>query len=313
MRIRPILICCATLLLGLDPLTAADRPPAVVSAWCAIPPVADGSDAEWPETSSTIPGTTVLLSVSNDAEHLFVRLRATERPAQMQLLYGGLTIWIDPSGGEKKALGIKYPVPTTLPAPGGRDSRRRGPGSGPAGPGGPGQGGSGGGGQPPLHEPRSEGGRREPPPAPLDPSAIVPRRLELLGPDNDDVRSLVLDHVPGISVGLARADDVLVYELKVPLAKGTAVPYSVGARPGATIGIGFETTKLERAKPPEASGGSPGGGGGGGMGMGGGIPMGIPGMGRGGPPGENKPDLPKPWKVWTRVALASAPGASSSR
>lgn len=310
MRIRPILICCSTLLLGLDSLTAADRSPAMVSVWCPTPPVVDGSDAEWPETSSTIPGTTVLLSVSNDADHLYVRLRATERPAQMQLLYGGLTIWVDPSGGEKKALGIKYPVPTTLPALGARDGRGRAPGGAGGGPGGrPGQGGQSGG-QPPLHEPRSAGGRPVPPPVPVDPSEIVPRRLELLGPDKDDVRSLVLDHVPGISVSLARADDVLVYELKVPLAKSATAPYSVGAMSGATIGLGFETTKLERAKAPERPGASPGGGSG--MGMGG-ISMGMPGMGRGGPSGESKPDLPKPWKVWTRVALASPPGASGSR
>jgi hypothetical protein len=300
MRIRTVPICCSTLLLlGLGVLAAADRTPAVASAWCATPPVADGADAEWPETTSVIPGTTVLWSVSNDAEHLYVRLRAEERPAQMQLLYGGLTVWIDPAGGEKRTLGIKYPVPTTLPAPGSRESRRRGPGS------------PGGGAQPPVHEPRSASGRRQPPPAPLDPLDVVPRRLELLGPDKDDVRSLVLDHVPGIGVGLARAEDALVYELKVPLAKTVTAPYSVNAGPGVTIGLGFETTKLERAKPPEGSGGAATSGSGG-MGMGG-IPMGMPGMGRGGPAGEDKPGLPKPWKVWTRVTLSPSPETPASR
>ena len=41
----------------------------------------------------------------------------------MQLVYGGLTLWVDPGGGDKKGFGLKYPVGTKLPEPSRRDRR----------------------------------------------------------------------------------------------------------------------------------------------------------------------------------------------
>ena len=298
--------CSSLLVLGLGTLFATDRVPTIAASWCSTPHAADGVDAEWADGIAVVPGTAIALSVANDAEALYLRLRATERQAQMQLLFGGLVVWIDPSGGEKKAFGIRYPVASRLPAPGDRDVRRGGgspgrPGTAPPG------GHSGGGHQP--AGPDVQRSRHDVEPVSLDPATIVPRRLELIGPRKDDVRSLVLDHVPGIEVGLARSGGVLVYELKVPLTRGPATPYAASALPGATIGLGFETGKVERAKPPEPAGGGRPGGGGGGTG---GIGMGMPGM-RGLPVPDDRPDLPKALKAWTRVALALAPSAPSAR
>ena len=147
----------------------------------------------------------------------------------------------------------------------------------------------------------------------------MPRRLEVLGPGKDDVRSLVLDHADGISVGIGRVGDTVVYELKVPLNKTGATPYAIGATPGATIGLGFDSPKMEREKPPDTRTGGTGGQGAprgpGGINIGGfGGGMGGPGgMGRPGGPGEpggGLPDTAKPWKAWMRVVLARGPGDS---
>jgi len=135
-------------------------------------------------------------------------------------------------------------------------------------------------------------------------------RLELLGPGKDDRRSLQLDHTPGIEVRIGRVEGSVVYELKVPLQVDDGHPYAIGARPGATIGIGLETPEVEKpesagdAGMPGKGGRPPGGGGMGGGGMGGGPPMGGGGHGR---PGGFEPA--KPIKAWATVRLAAPPAA----
>jgi hypothetical protein len=215
----------------------------------------------------------------------------------VQLLFGGLTVWFDPKGGDRKAFGIRYPVGSPLPDPRSRGQRARS--------------GAGSSGDEPVRgrgQPVDVQEGRPGPAVPVDLADVVPRRLEVLGPGKDEARSLVLSHAQGLTVGLGRVEGVLVYELRVPLKKGPETPYAIGAEPGATIGIGFDSPKMERSRPPDGgSGGGAGGPGGGGFG---GFGMGGPGgMGRGGPGGGQPDQLPesaKPWKAWTRVALARA-------
>ena len=132
-------------------------------------------------------------------------------------------------------------------------------------------------------------------------------RLELLGPGKDDRRSLMLEHAPGIEVRIGRIEGSVVYELKVPLQIEDGHPYAIGARPGATIGVGLETPEVEKLEGAGGSGmsgmgGRPPGGGGG---MGGGPPRGG---GRPGGPEGFKP--PSPIKAWATVRLATPPSAS---
>jgi len=88
----------------------------------------------------------------------------------------------------------------------------------------------------------------------------------------------------GIYARLSMQQSHLIYELKVPLT---------ASKDNKTIGIGFETGKLER---PAAKGSSGGGGMGGGRGGGG--------RGGGGKRGQYGGGRPEPVEIWANVHLA---------
>jgi hypothetical protein len=130
-------------------------------------------------------------------------------------------------------------------------------------------------------------------------------RVDIMGPGKDDARSLTRDHLPGVDVAIRAEQGMLQYELKVPLARTADRPYAVEAAPGATIGVGLETDKVQQRAFGEGRGGGFGGGGGG-------MPGG--GRGRGGMGGRRGGDRggedqrgfqpPKPWKSWATVTIA---------
>jgi hypothetical protein len=252
----------------------------VVSRWRDRAIAVDGRQDDWGSSGLTPFGDQpVSIDVMNDADFLYVRLTASEPAVRNEILRRGLILWFDPEGGTKKRFGIEYPV---------------------AEPGGFGAGRSGG-----------YGGRRgrdgsSGNAAPRDPADQYepPDRLEVHGPGKDDVRSLTLDHAEAIEAAVKVDQGVVVYELKVPLAKSGDREYAIETAPGKSIGIGLETPKMER--PAE----SDHGGFGGGMGRGGGMGHGG-GMGRGG--GMRRPgggemgggyQPPKPLKGWATIALA---------
>jgi hypothetical protein len=104
------------------------------------------------------------------------------------------------------------------------------------------------------------------------------------------------------------ANRTLIYELKLPLARGEAMPYGIGAEPGGTIGIGFkvgtrEPMKRRQGTPPEGMGEAPGEGGFPGGGGGGGFPGG--GM-RGSGEMAGRGNIAT-LDLWAKVTLASGP------
>jgi len=112
---------------------------------------------------------------------------------------------------------------------------------------------------------------------------------------------------PGIAVKVGEVQGYLVYELKVPLTRTADLPYAIEAKPGALIGFGLETPKMERPS-REGQGGMGGfGGGGGGGGMGGRGGRGGGGMGgrRGGGGDRNQSEQAKPLKSWATIQLAA--------
>ena len=305
----------------------------LTSAWRQVDLEIDGNDAEWPGGAALMVDAPIAVGVSNDSEFLYVRIRTSDRGTGTQLLFGGLTVWFDSTGGTRKSFGVKYPIGTAPPESGrgerGVDRQR----------------GSGGGMPPPPDTAGAEGGRgqgqgRGGPQ--VDPGKVVPARLELLGAKKEDLKAFSLDEAPaGIRAGISRVENTLVLELRVPLARSSEGPYGIGVDPGAIIGLGFETGKIERPKMSGGPGGGgmggpggggmggPGGGGmggpgGGGMGGPGGGGMGGPGGGMGGPgggmggpgggmggpgggPGGRPGDeMSKTLRAWARVRLATA-------
>ena len=282
---------------------AATRP-SIPSAWRTADIQIDGNDAEWTSTLAAVPAPSAVasMSVENDATHVFVRIRTSDPATMQQIVRGGLLVWFDAKGGDAKTFGIKYPVGTPPPNPDAdqrptRD-REQADSGGQRRPG------------PPLRAPRD---RRRQGETPEDLLALVPNRLEVYGPKEDDIRSLVLAYATGLSVSLARAEDGLVYELKVPLQKDAGHPYAIGTTVGASVGFGLQSPRIASAGGGLLAGmaGMAGGGMGGGR-PGGGQPGGGP-PPRGGEPGsgdgKKPPAPPKPFVLWQTLVLAKGAGS----
>jgi len=311
----------------------------IESAWSGEAPTIDGRLADWPSPLVSLPSGNVSLGVRNDGQFLYIAVTSSDQAARMMLGAAGFTIWTDPSGKQKKTFGIT--VPPTLGM--GRGMPGRGPGAG-----GPGQGG-----QPPDWQGTPPQGRGEPlqgPPAapvqpgqegregqregspggPGSPAVSTITSIEVLGASKDDKRRFELTYARtiGIDAAARMAEGVLAYELRVPLAASEAQPYGVKAAPGATIGLGIETSQPSEqggarsggvgarggtsGDPTSGGGGGRGGvppGGTGGGGMGGGTGGGQRGGMGGGPPGGGREGMRemKPIKAWTVVQLATPP------
>jgi uncharacterized membrane protein YgcG len=254
----------------------------IESHWRDRDVVIDGDNGEWAGPLLPVDENhPIITAAMNDGQFLYVVLSTSDMAARRQIMRQGLIVWFDPSGGDKKHFGVKFPV-GMLPedASGRRGGYRRGPGGGR-----------------PAGDPRSTDPAQPDQPAQLEPT----NRLEVYGPQKDDAHSFVTDMAPGIAVKVGEVQGYLVYELKVPLARTADWPYAVEAKPGALIGFGLETPKMERPSREGQSGMGGFGGRGGGMGGRGG------GMGgrRGGSGDDRQREQPKPLKSWATIQLAA--------
>ncbi len=237
----------------------------------------DGDDGEWAGPLVPIDGHQQLTTAAeNDGQYLYLVLSTSDATLRAQIVGHGLIVWFDPGGKEKKYFGVKFPVGMS---PGDMPGRGRG-----------------------FHRPDPPAGA-----GPGDPPARVaalepPNRLEVYGPEKDDIHSFVADRAPGLSVKVGQVEGALVYELRVPLGRNDGSPYAIDTRAGAVLGVGLETPKRERPRERDGRGmggfGGGGRGGRGGMGRGGGMRGG--GVMRG-------PDVepPKPLKTWATLQLAA--------
>ena len=312
-RMRSVeLLCVLAGVAGAVAIALAADTIRIESAWSAEAPTIDGTLADWPSPLVTVGSAPISLGVRNDGQVMYVALAASDPAARMMLSMAGFTVWMDPAGKNKKALGIT--VPPIIAGPG---MRGRGPGGGPP------QGQSGAPAQPGQEgrEGQREGGAG----GPQGPAIGTITSIEVLGASKDDKRRFELAYARtiGLDVAARMAEGVLVYELRVPLSVTEAQPYGVKSSPGAMIGLGIETAELPRpgGRGEEGGrgrsgmgGGPPGGGGGGsGGGMGGGGKTGggggQPGGMGGGPPGGGREGMRelKPIKVWVVVVLANGP------
>jgi hypothetical protein len=265
---------------------------AIASAWRDRDVKIDGLNTEWQEWSPLGQEFRYSIGLLNDDEDLYVALRTSDPATSVQMLTQGLIVWFDAEGGTKKRFGLKYPVGAL--SYGTPDS-------------GPGRGGRGG---PPRGQGRS-GGQASPDQlwAQAEADGRL-SRLELLGPGSDDRRSLVMGKTDPIAVRVGWQEGVVLYELRIPIAKGGNRQYTLGVAPGRTIGIGLENAEREPGPGLMRFGAGPGGVGGG-PGGGSGAPGGVgggPGQegGSGGPGrGAERPKAPKPLNAWVTVRLSA--------
>lgn len=109
-----------------------------------------------------------------------------------------------------------------------------------------------------------------------------------------------IEEAKGIEVKAVPSSGLLIYELKIPLVQTEQHPFAVGAQPGKTIGVGFETAKFDPSQMRQRrAGGTPGG-----RGM---PPMGG-GRSRGGMGGMGEfgrgPQMSESLKIWAKIKLA---------
>ena len=224
MRSVVLLLVLAAVVCAIAVAVAAEKL-RVESAWSAEAPTIDGKLVEWSSPLVTLDSTAVSLGVRNDGQFLYVALASSDQAARTMLGAAGFTVWMDSTGKEKKSFGITVP-PVMAGGPG---MRGRGPGGDQQG-------------MPPA-EPSQEAG----PGSPKGPVIGTITSIEVLGPGKDDKRRLELAYARtiGLDVAARMAEGVLVYELRVPLPVSEGQPYGVKSAPGATIGLGIETAKLQ--------------------------------------------------------------------
>jgi len=75
------------------------------------PVVIDGKATEWKIPLDYYDDKTKLnFSVSNDDKNIYFCVRATEDETQKGIIYTGLQIWIDTTGGKKNQVGLQFPI-----------------------------------------------------------------------------------------------------------------------------------------------------------------------------------------------------------
>jgi hypothetical protein len=269
---------------GIIFLSCKDKDAKLNSRWKNAEIVVDGDAADWSGSLTYWEKEKLALGVQNDESYLYLCLQP-DRQTQRRAMMFGFTIWLDSTAQDKKILGIRFPIGMQ------NYEDEWTPDFGP-------QGEEGLDGPPQRNEGGFEGQQR---------FAEMLSEIAIIGPDKDDRNRIPVNNTYGIKVAITEFSSEPVYELKVPLHVLKGQPYVIAAAAGETISLGLELGELDREKMREQMMGRGGfGGGRPGGGIGGGRPGG--GMGGGRRPGGfggNRPEMPKPLKVWTKVQLAS--------
>jgi len=230
--------------------------------------IIDGKTDDWRGDMFFVENELISLGFLNDQENLYVCLLAENNLTRAQIMRQGLTVWFDPHGGNNKVFGVKFPL-----------------------------------GLPPREGTNSSKGDLEEVEEKTAPEGPL-TELEIIRSEKETPQRLMIANVKGIEIKAVPSAGLLVYELKIPLIQREEHPYAVGAEPGKTIGIGFETGKFDSSQMRrKGSGETPGGGRppmGGSRGRGG-MGGGMGGLGRGS-------QRPESLKIWATVKLAQGQG-----
>ncbi len=266
-------------------LASCSSTPELPSKWKHSEIIVDGIDTEWQQDMSYFEKEKVAIGMKNDGDNFYLAIKTIDLETQQKMVRGGMTVWFDPKGGDKKTFGIHFPL-----------------------------GNSAAGGAPiaPTHV----RGSREAVDPTNDYSAVEDRlkkmlqNLEIIGPGPVDKEQIPVSSSflsRGIKVSIRDTMGTVFYELVVPLKITKQKPLAIGADTGRTIGVGVITDDMRRsmtaAAPDE---GAPNGGygkpgmGGGGSGMGG-----RRGGGGGGGRSRQNAETATPLELWMKVKVAS--------
>ena len=83
----------------------------LLSTWRYRPITIDGKYTDWDKSTAYYDETTkAVLNLANDAEYLYICLISRNREIETNIMEAGLTAWFDPDGGQKKEIGIRFPI-----------------------------------------------------------------------------------------------------------------------------------------------------------------------------------------------------------
>jgi len=241
--------------------------------------IIDGKINDWQNDLSYYDEKTrVNVGVINDDTYLYICLITRNHGLMEQLARSGFTVWFDPNGANNKVLGILFPsggglIPENSMPPMGRGREDLGP----------------------LDKKGSE--------RPSEMFQEPWQEIEIIGPGKEEKYKTTVEAAGkyGISVKMGNEKGYFIYELKVPLFENEQHPYAIGVNKNRLIGLGFETSGINKGMMRRM--GPPGGRGGGMPGGDGGMPFGGGGMG--GPGGGSEmPEEEKSFQLWLIVMLA---------
>ncbi len=237
----------------------------VPSRWASGSIAVDGKSDDWAGKSTLLRGEKLAVGFANDTNFVYVMLATADRAITRLLMTQGLTVWFDTSGGRATTFGIHYPLG--------------------------------------LFSGRPEGGRE----GQGDPFGAFrgdnsTAELEVLGRRSDETRRLPVIAANGILARISVSESGFAYELRVPYATASPFPFSIRARSGSVIGVGFVTPEMSptEGSSEESSGGRSGGRGRGGRG-GGGSPTGSA--------QDRATSAVEPIREWMAVQLVSPDSA----
>lgn len=233
----------------------------------------DADLSDWADSTVFVEEKNIRVGITNDDDFLYVALFATDTELARGIFVRGLTLWFDPNGGERKTLGLRYPMGMMER---GMDVLPR--------------------------------GRRNDPDFDQDSSGRfsmpMVREFEFLGPEERDRQRVGTLDGKGVEVELRSSREGFMYEAKIPLRYSLEHPYALETRAGETIGFGVELGSGFQGRPGGAGMGVPGSDGG--RGRPGGGRGGVRGGGRmppGGPAGGGRVE---PIDFWFSVQLAGS-------
>jgi len=270
------------------------------SMWLDRQITVDGDDGDWQGAKLYVEDWPIDVGVLNDGEYLYLCMTTADRDLQTEVLMRGLELWMDPKGGRRKAVGIRYPqgmaarhsegVEPEEFGPGGPGMRRPGAGSRGGSRGGPGQ-----------YDPERFKAAMQRLGASLD--------ILLLESEDDEGRREAMRKDDPLQVRIAYDRGRLVYEARIPLRSAENPLSVIQVSAGDRVGVGFKTAEMDMssmmAQRRRGRGGGMGGDGMPGGGLGGGkMPGGGMGGGMRGGPGGGMRAMEASFEKWGAVQLA---------
>lgn len=233
------------------------------------PLIIDGNYTDWGEPWYYFDQFQANLSVAADSQFLYLCLKTSDRQLMHQILGRGLVISFNAQGKKKPQISIAFPL--------GMQSRKAGEGedfrTAPQ--------------DQPRETPRESYPRRwlDPESKQIDMRPIVASELEIREGKDKIGRRLNREQLQGLAVNIARQEQEIVYELRLPLQSRPEYSCALNCQPQKAIAVGIKVPEVDFSQmraishrpAGEMPGRMPSGGGGGRGAMGPEGPGGMPG------------------------------------